>query len=90
MASSLHVDPCVDTYSLQFHHLNSTVTHEAINIAFSTAASADSVDKLGITDDSGSSGFGKTMSIFVGFFASTHLKYFNRAILKVLNKISKL
>ena len=100
MASSLHVDPCVDAYSLQFHHLNSTVTCEAINIAFSTATSADSIDELGITvgltdelgitDDNGPSGFSKTMPIFVGFFASTRLKYFNSAILKLPKNISKL
>ena len=67
MASSSHVDPD----SLQFHHLNSTMTHEAVNIAFLTATSADSIDELGITNGNGPSSFNKTMPIFVGFFAST-------------------
>ena len=71
MASSLHVDPGVDAYSLQFHHLNSAVTREAVNIAFLTATSGDSINELGITDDNGLSGFSKTMPLFVGFFAST-------------------
>ena len=75
MASSLLVDPGVDAYSLQFNHLNSAVTLEAINKAFLTATSADSIDELGIIDDNGPSGFGKTMPIFIGFFASTRLKY---------------
>ena len=86
VASSLHVNPCVDAYSLQFHHLNSTVTCEAINIAFLPATSADSIDELGITDDNGLSDFGTTMPIFIGFFASTHLKYFNSTILKLPKK----
>ena len=77
------MDPGVDTYSLQFHHLNLAVTLEVDNIAFLTATSTDSIDELGITDDNGPSGIGKTMSIFVGFFASTCLKYFNSAILKL-------
>ena len=92
MASSLHVDPGVDAYNLQFHHLNSAVTREAVYIAFIflTATSADSIDELGITDDNGPSGFGKTMPIFVGFFASTRLKYFNSTIFKLPKNISKL
>ena len=84
------MDPGVDAYSLQFHHLNSTVTREAVNIAFLTTTSADSIDELGITDDNGPSGFGKTMPIFVGFFASTRLKYFNSAILKLPKKYFKI
>ena len=86
------MDPCVDAYSLQFHHLNSTVTHEA-----TWADSIDELDitvgltdELGITDDNDTSGFGKTMPIFVGFFASTCLKYLNSAILKLPKNISKL
>ena len=67
MASSSHVDPD----SLQFHHLNSTVTREAVNITFLTATSADSIDEMGITNGNGLSSFSKTMPIFVGFFAST-------------------
>ena len=90
MASSLHMNSGVDAYSLQFHHFNSAVTRETVNIAFLTATSADSIDELGITDDSGLSGFGKTMPIFVGFFALTRLKYFNSAILKLPKNISKL
>ena len=90
MASSLHMNPGVDAYSLQFHHLNSALIREAVNIAFLTAISADSIDELGISDDNGPSGFGKTMPIFVGFFASTCLKYFNSAILKLPKNISKL
>ena len=46
MASSLHVDPGVDAYSLQFHHLNPPVTSEAVNIAYLTATSTDSIDEL--------------------------------------------
>ena len=93
MASSLHVNPGMHAYCLQFYPLNSTVTREAINIAFLIATSADSIcsiDELGITDDNGLSGFGKTMPIFVGFFASTRLKYFNSANLKLPKNISKL
>ena len=91
MASNLHMDPGMDAYnSLQFHHLNSAVTHEAVNIAFLAATSADSIDELGIKDDNGPSGFGKTIPIFIGFFASTRLKYFNSTILKLPKNISKL
>ena len=67
MALSLHVDPSVDAYSPQFHHLNSPVASEAVNIAYLTATSADSINELGITDDD----------------ASTHLKYCNSTILKL-------
>ena len=90
MASSLHVNPGVNAYSLQFHHLNSTVTREAVNTAFLTVTLADSIDELGITDDNGPSGFGITMPIFVGFFASSCLKYFNSAILKLPKKYFKI
>ena len=84
MASSLHMDTGMDAYNnLQFHHLNSAVTREAVNIAFLAATSADSIDEFGIKDDNGPSGFGKTIPIFIGFFASTHLKYFNSTILKL-------
>ena len=41
------------------------------------------MDDIGITDGNGPSGFGKTVSIIVGLFASTHLKYFNSPILKM-------
>ena len=70
MASSLHVNPGMHAYCLQFYPLNSAVTREAINIAFLIATSADSIcsiDELGITDDNGPSGFGKTTLIFVVF-----------------------
>ena len=77
------MDSGVDVYNLQFHHLNSAVTREAINIAFLTATSADSIDELGTTDDNGPSSFGKTVPIFVGFLVSTRLKYFNSVILKL-------
>ena len=80
----------VDTYSLQFHHLNSAVTLEAVNIDFLTVILVDSIDELGITDYNGPSAFDKTMLIFVGFFALTRLKYFNSAILKLPKNISKL
>ena len=90
MASSLHVNPGVNAYSLQFYHLNSAVTREAVNTAFLTVALADYIDELGITDDNGPSGFSITMSIFVGFFASTCLKYFNSTILKLPKKYFKI
>ena len=79
----------------------SSVIHWWLRVCtFSTATSADSIDELGITvgltdelgitDDNGLSGLSKTMPIFVGFFASTRLKYFNSAILKLPKNISKL
>ena len=44
------------------------VTCEAVSITLLTATLADSIDNIGITEDNAPSGFGKTVSIFVGFF----------------------
>ena len=33
------------------------------------------MDEIGITDDTGPFGFSKTVSIFIGFFLSTGLKF---------------
>ena len=48
---------------------------------------ADSIDDIGITDDNGPFGFSKTVSIFIGFFALAHLKYFNHAIFKINDSV---
>ena len=87
MSLSLHVDPGVDAYSLQFHHLNTAATREAISIAFLTATSADSIDELGITDGNGPSGFSKTIPIFVGLFASPTLEVLQQCHFETAQKI---